>query len=57
MGSPAAEIGRQLARIGDDIDAKYKDTFNNMVCSMNIAPDSSSVYEAFAGVARKCVQF
>ena len=57
MGSPAAEIGRQLARIGDDINERYKDTFNDMIRSMNIGPDSDTAYEAFAGVARKCVEF
>lgn len=57
VGSPAAEIGRQLARIGDDINERYKDTFSDMIRSMNIAPDSDTAYEAFAGVARKCVEF
>lgn len=47
----AAQIGRQLARIGDDINEKYKDTFNEMIATMNIGPDTA--YEAFAGVARK----
>lgn len=49
--TPAAEIGRQLARIGDDINEKYKDTFDRMIDTMSIGPDTA--YEAFAGVARK----
>lgn len=51
--SPAAEIGRRLARIGDDINERYKDTFNEMIRSMNIAPTCEATYEAFSGVARK----
>ncbi|XP_076445134.1 bcl-2 homologous antagonist/killer-like [Babylonia areolata] len=51
--SSSAEIGRQLARIGDDINEKYKDTFDTLIISMNIGSDADSAYEAFAGVARK----
>ncbi|KAL8582511.1 hypothetical protein ACOMHN_065490 [Nucella lapillus] len=50
--SSAAEIGRQLARIGDDINEKYKDTFDLLITSMNITSDADA-YDAFAGVARK----
>ena len=49
--SPAAQIGRQLAVIGDDINRRYDTTFNHMIYLMNLTPETA--YEAFAGVARK----
>lgn len=48
---PAAQIGRQLAVIGDDINDRYAPQFNRMIRMLNITPDTA--YEAFAGVARK----
>ncbi|XP_076466802.1 bcl-2 homologous antagonist/killer-like [Babylonia areolata] len=51
--SPAAEVGRQLARIGDVINEKYKDSFDDMIRTLNIGSDCDTAYEAFAGVARK----
>ncbi|KAL8599282.1 hypothetical protein ACOMHN_007997 [Nucella lapillus] len=51
--SHAAEVGRQLARIGDVINEKYKDRFDDMIRSLNLGPNCDTAYEAFAGVARK----
>lgn len=48
---PAAQIGRQLAVIGDDINRRYDTHFNHMIYLMNLTPETA--YEAFAGVARK----
>ncbi|KAK7500098.1 hypothetical protein BaRGS_00008645 [Batillaria attramentaria] len=47
----AAEIGRQLARIGDVINERYKDTFIDIIDSLGIGPDTA--YEAFAEVAKR----
>ena len=49
--SPAAQIGRQLAMIGDDINDRYAPQFNSMIRMLQLTPDTA--YEAFAGVARK----
>ncbi|KAK3584358.1 hypothetical protein CHS0354_009269 [Potamilus streckersoni] len=52
--SPASQVGRQLAKIGDDINERYANEFDQMINSLNI--DHVSAYEAFAGVARKLFQ-
>lgn len=49
--SPTAQVGRQLALIGDDINKKYEHQFRHMVQQLCITQDTA--YEAFAGVARK----
>ncbi|OWF49771.1 Bcl-2 homologous antagonist/killer [Mizuhopecten yessoensis] len=49
--SQASQVGRQLARIGDDINRRYADEFNDMIGQLNITEDTA--YEVFAGVARK----
>ncbi|XP_060076355.1 bcl-2 homologous antagonist/killer-like [Ylistrum balloti] len=49
--SQASQVGRQLARIGDDINRRYADEFNDMINQLNITEDTA--YEVFAGVARK----
>lgn len=49
--APAAQVGRQLALIGDDINNRYEPQFNHMIYMLNLTPDTA--YEAFAGVARK----
>ncbi|XP_041354312.1 bcl-2 homologous antagonist/killer-like [Gigantopelta aegis] len=52
--SPTAEIGRQLARIGDDINDRYSDVFTEMMRNLNI--NENTAYEAFANVARKLIE-
>ncbi|KAL3881757.1 hypothetical protein ACJMK2_028268 [Sinanodonta woodiana] len=52
--SPASQVGRQLAKIGDDINERYANEFDQMINSLNI--NHTSAYEAFAGVARKLFQ-
>lgn len=49
--SQASQVGRQLARIGDDINRRYADEFNDMINQLSITEDTA--YEVFAGVARK----
>ncbi|KAK3097916.1 hypothetical protein FSP39_014424 [Pinctada imbricata] len=49
--SRASQVGRQLARIGDDINRRYADEFSSMVDHLNITEDTA--YEVFASVARK----
>jgi hypothetical protein len=47
----AAQIGRQLAYIGDTINERHAPQFNQMIRLMNLTPETA--YEAFAGIARK----
>jgi len=47
----AAQIGRQLAYIGDTINERHSAHFSQMIRLMNITPETA--YEAFAGIARK----
>jgi len=49
--SNAAQIGRQLAYIGDTINERHAPQFNQMIRLMNLTPETA--YEAFAGIARK----
>jgi len=51
--SSAALIGRQLAVVGDDINNRYAPEFSQMIRMLHLTPETA--YEAFAGVARKCV--
>ena len=49
--SRASQVGRQLAKIGDDINRRYADEFSDMINHLNITEDTA--YEVFARVARK----
>jgi len=49
--STAAQIGRQLAYIGDTINERHSTQFTQMIRLLNITPETA--YEAFAGIARK----
>jgi len=49
----AAQIGRQLAYIGDSINERHSAQFTQMIRLMNLTPETA--YEAFAGIARKYV--
>jgi len=51
--STAAQIGRQLAYIGDSINERHSAQFTHMIRLMNLTPETA--YEAFAGIARKYV--
>lgn len=44
-------IGRRLLEIGDEIDAKYKDQFRDMIDSLSLTP--ATAYETFAALARR----
>lgn len=44
-------IGKRLGEIGDEIDAKYKDQFKDMIDSLSLTP--ATAYETFAAVARR----
>lgn len=48
---PAAQVGRQLAKIGDDINQRYQPEFDQMINQLNI--NQTTAYDAFAGVATK----
>jgi len=50
-------VGRRLAEIGDDINARYTPAFNSMIRSLNLAPDVSDTvaYDAFYQVAMRSV--
>lgn len=49
--STAAQIGRQLAYIGDSINERHSAQFSQMIRLLNLTPETA--YEAFAGIARK----
>ncbi|XP_006812549.1 bcl-2 homologous antagonist/killer-like [Saccoglossus kowalevskii] len=49
--SPTAEVGRRLAQIGDDINARYSGEFRHMIRALDITP--TTAYEHFANIARK----
>lgn len=52
--TPAAEIGRQLARLGDDINEKYADVFDHMISDLNLGEDGETdPYQAFANIGRR----
>ncbi|BFZ10223.1 hypothetical protein BsWGS_13262 [Bradybaena similaris] len=51
--SPAAEIGRHLARIGDDLNIKYAHEFDQLISTLNLADDVDSTYEAFSNIGRR----
>ena len=46
-------VGRQLAIIADDVNARYSNDFNKMVRQLRV--DQNTAYDAFAGVARQLV--
>ncbi|GFS13291.1 BCL-2 homologous antagonist/killer-like [Elysia marginata] len=53
--SPAAQIGRELARFGDDINEKYADVFDGLISSLRISETDGGeeTYDAFANIARR----
>ncbi|XP_005102292.2 bcl-2 homologous antagonist/killer [Aplysia californica] len=51
--TPAAEIGRQLARLGDQINERYSDVFDGMIANLNLDSNNEDAYEAFACIARR----
>ena len=51
LNSKASQVGRQLAKIGDDVNRKYQKEFDDMIDGLNI--NKATAYEAFAGVAKK----
>jgi hypothetical protein len=48
---PEMRVGRQLAMIADDINARYSNDFNKMVRQLHV--DQNTAYDAFAAVARQ----
>ncbi|EDO49892.1 predicted protein [Nematostella vectensis] len=46
-----ATIGRRLGEVGDEIDAKYRDQFHDMIESLHLTPGTA--YDTFAAVARR----
>ncbi|XP_045195374.2 bcl-2 homologous antagonist/killer-like [Mercenaria mercenaria] len=52
--SASAQVGRRLAKIGDDINQKYQPEFDHMIDKLQV--DKSTAYDAFAGVARRLVE-
>lgn len=49
--SQASQVGRQLAKIGDDINRRYADEFSEMIGQLRITQDTA--YDVFARIARK----
>lgn len=49
--SKSAQVGRQLAKIGDDINQRYQSEFDQMINQLNI--NRATAYDAFSGVAKK----
>nr|AYC76540.1 Bcl-2 antagonist/killer protein [Perna viridis] len=47
----ATQVGRQLARIGDDINMRYSDEFNDMIRQLRITEDTA--YSVFERIANK----
>ncbi|XP_060568720.1 bcl-2 homologous antagonist/killer-like [Ruditapes philippinarum] len=52
--SASAQVGRRLAKIGDDINMKYQGEFDHMIDKLQV--DKSTAYDAFAGVARRLME-
>ena len=48
-------VGRQLAVIGDEVDAEYASVFNKMIDSLSV--NENTLYSNFATIARQSVQF
>ena len=46
-------MGRQLAVIGDEVDAQYASMFNKMIDTLSV--DENTAYDNFATVARQSV--
>jgi hypothetical protein len=51
--SPAEQVGRQLAIIGDAVNERYASDFGRMIRMLKLEPKTA--YEAFAAVARQLV--
>ncbi|CAG5127357.1 unnamed protein product [Candidula unifasciata] len=51
--SPAAEIGRHLARMGDELNTKYANEFDQLISALHLTDDAESTYEAFASIGRR----
>lgn len=49
--SQASQVGRQLAKIGDDINRRYADEFGGMIQQLRITQDTA--YDVFARIANK----
>lgn len=49
--STAVRVSRRLREIGDEIQIKYQDEFQDMINQLNL--DSASAYKSFAEVARR----
>ena len=45
------ELGKALAEVGDQIQFKYGDTFQEMISQLGLTP--STAYESFASIARR----
>lgn len=52
--SATAQVGRRLAKIGDDIQKKYQSEFDHLTDELKV--DSNTAYEGFAGVAKKLME-
>lgn len=52
--SASAQVGRRLAKIGDDIQKKYQGEFDTLIDELRV--DKSTAYDAFAGVARRLIE-
>ncbi|KAL4233297.1 fibroblast apoptotic process [Mactra antiquata] len=52
--SATAQVGRRLAKIGDDIQEKYAREFDHLIDDLKV--DKNTAYDAFAGVAKKLVE-
>ena len=48
-------VGRQLAVIGDEVDAQYAGLFNKMIDSLSLS--ENTLYGNFAAIARQSVLF
>ncbi|XP_071115255.1 bcl-2 homologous antagonist/killer-like [Haliotis cracherodii] len=51
--SSTAQIGRQLARIGDEINDRFSDEFDGMIRSLKL--DKNSIFDVFTNVAKKTI--
>lgn len=55
--SPTALVGRRLAQIGDELNVKYGDEFDNMarniIRSLGIKFPIQAIYDAFSHVAMR----
>jgi len=49
--SPTSQVGRRLAKIGDDLTKQYGGEFDEMIQKLKI--DNSTAYSSFAQIANK----